>query len=587
MMSPNLSMAWADAIVGVLAELGVRHVITSPGSRSAPLALAAAAHPALNDRSILDERSASFFALGLARAERAPVALVCTSGTASANYLPAVVEASYSGVPLVLLTADRPPELRDVGAAQTIEQSGIYGAYVRWACDLAPPEPTRRGFDALTANVARAVAAAGGPPPGPVHLNVPLREPLAPVPVPEERAALDALERGTYPRLCPAPPELVPPERTLDELARWVTEEPRGWIVVGPLDADGRALQALTNLALRSGWPLVADVLSQLRSGPHERGLLVDAHEAVLGARELVASRLPRRVLRFGGLPTSKALTTLLDTRRELDLRVVASHAWPDPTRRATALVRADPTRLAEELAARLPVDPPPSAFGADWIRAGRRARGWIDSQLRNASELDELSLVPALHAAVPDGTTVFLANSSPVRDVDLLWHGDARTLRFAANRGANGIDGTLSTALGAAAAGPVVALVGDLALLHDASGLLAARGGTATVVLVDNAGGGIFERLPAAHSVERATFERHLATPQQVDLGAWLHGAGFQCDDVAKPAELVELVLASTTRSGVQFVRVRTDRFVSVERRRKLVSSVAAMLDAEEDVGG
>ena len=593
MQSLNRNALWAGALMDELAHCGVRHVCISPGSRSAPLALSAATHPELEDRSILDERSAAFFALGLARASRTPVALVCTSGTAAANYLPAVVEAHYSRVPLILLTADRPIEERDCGAGQTIDQAKLYEPYVRSVQQL--PEPALE--PALLRHVrrvaCRAVAAALGGPPGPVHVNVPFREPLAPVVVPEDERAvaeLDALSRegrGSRPmtRVAPAEPMLTTPAE-LERIARSLAAEPHGWIVAGPLDASAQLSQELTRLAHAIRWPLLADPLSGLRSGPHDRALLVDAHDAVLHSSAFVEAHLPRVVLRFGDMPTSKAYRTLLGAHPEITQLVVDPWGWSDPTALANELVRADPGRLANALAQKLELmqPRPASEFAEHWVRAGLTARRLLDSALEAQAGVSEPAAVRTLSQLLPDAATLFVASSMPIRDVDLIWPSSARSLRILANRGANGIDGTVSCALGSAlgCGTPLVLLVGDLALLHDWTGLLLTRDRDihATIVVLDNSGGGIFEFLPISSSAPREIFERHFATGQDVDLCAALEGFGLASNAVRSSGELRDAIESSLGSPGVQLIVLRTDRRENLELHRKLGEAVAHVLE-------
>ena len=593
MQRVNRNLIWAGALVDELARCGLRHACTSPGSRSAPLALTFAAHPEIHDRSILDERSAGFFALGLARASRGPVALVCTSGTAAANYLPAVIEAHYSHVPLVLLTADRPPEDRDCGAGQTIDQVELYGPYVRYFAELPPPDLQPTLLRLLRRVACRAAAAAVGGPPGPIHLNVPFREPLAPVAIPEDvqiAEGLDPLSRDG--RVRDAMTHVVPaeaprvPRNEVEQLAKRIAREPQGWLVAGPLDATPELSIELTRLARASGWPLLADPLSQLRSGPHDRALLVDAHDAVLCAEAFVETHLPRAVVRFGAMPTSKSYRLLLERHPEITQIVVDPWGWSDPTALASELVRADPSALARALAADLEAlrPAPASEFAEHWIHAGRTARRILDSALAEQAGLSEPAAVRTLADSLPDGATLFVASSMPIRDVDLLWPGSARSLRVLANRGANGIDGTVSSALGSAVGcgTPLVLLVGDLALLHDWTGLLLAREQDidATIVVLDNNGGGIFEFLPVASVVKREIFERHFAAAQGVDLCAALQGFGLACSVVENAEALRSAIEASLQNPGVQLVLVRADRRENLELHRKLSEAVARALE-------
>jgi 2-succinyl-5-enolpyruvyl-6-hydroxy-3-cyclohexene-1-carboxylate synthase len=585
----NRNLAWCSALADELARGGVRHAVVSPGSRSAPLALALALEPAIRDHALLDERSAAFFALGLARAAREPVALVCTSGTAAANYLPALIEAHHSRVPLIALTADRPPELRDCEAGQVIDQVKLYGSAVRGYHELPLPEPDAGLLRHARAAVARAVALACGGIPGPVHLNVPLREPLDAAEVGADRSALESLPalaaagRGERPftRAQRAAPARLEP-RALAGLAERVRATERGWLVAGPCDAPGLA-PALAALAERIGWPLLADPLSQLRCGPHPRGALVDAHDALLRSLSFFSRNRPEAVLRFGAPPTSKAYRTLLESDPRIAQWTVDPHGWSDPSALASELLRCDPVALASDLAEQLSVRTR-GAFARTWIDAGRRARAALDAQLDAQPSPCASAAVRALAEAVPGGTTVFLASSLPVREADLYWPTSGRALRFVANRGANGIDGTFSCALGTAAAGaPTLLLCGDLALLHDASGwAAAARAGVdLCAVVIDNDGGGIFELLPAARSFPRDVFERHLAAPHGLDLVGALRGFGLRASRVSRAKELAEEVRAALQRPGVDVLVVPSDRRAHAAGHSARMQAAAAAVEA------
>jgi len=592
MSDPNLSLAWGRVLVDELARCGVRHAVVSPGSRSAPLALALAADPRIADVSILDERAAAFFGLGLARASRRPVALVCTSGTAAANYLPAVVEAHHSGVPLVVLTADRPPEHRDCGAGQAIEQPGLYGRHVRFAADLPAPRSDDLHFRQLRTATCRAVAEARGERPGPVHLNIPLREPLAPVPCAADQQALAGLtplarqgraDGAPFVRVDP-PRGPAPDPGLVERLAARIAAEPRGWLLAGPLDATPELAAALGNLARACDWPLLADALSQLRSGPHDRSRLVDAYDAVLRTSAFCESELPRLVLRFGALPTSKRAREILEAHPEIEQWVVEPWDWREPTGLGCEIVRADPLLFARALCAAVDANSlrgrANDTYTKRWTVAGQRARSALAHELAQRDALGEPDAVDVLCECAPDGLALFAASSMPVRDVDAFWSAGPRRLRVLANRGANGIDGTLASALGSAlgCGAPSVALVGDLALLHDLSSALAARstGVSTTVVVLDNAGGGIFEFLPIATSAPRDVFERHFATPQGVDIAALLTALGLECHTVATRSELRAALLDSLARPGLRFLRVVSDRGANRELHAKLLAAAA-----------
>jgi len=570
---PNRNTAWAQTILEELQSHGVADVVISPGSRSAPLALAAAATE-LRDWSVLDERSAGFFALGLARASGRAVALVCTSGTAAANYLPAVIEAHYSQVPLVLLTADRPHELRGVGAPQTIVQPGLYGSYCVFELDLPLATTREADFLQLRRSLQRAMQAALGTPPGPAHLNVGFREPLHPVRVPDDEQALRTHIASPITHPIPERPELTLSPEALDRLAERLSRTPRGWVVAGPLGVGAHEATAIGRLAEALDWPLLAEPLSQLRSGATAPTLL-DASDALLRCDAFCERHAPDLVLRFGAVPTSKALNQWLASHPEIEQLVVSPWVWNEPSGVAQPVLRAEPLRLARALHERV-IPATRSDFVEPWRDADRRARSLIDAELDSRSTLSEAEVARSTLRHAPPGSSVYLGNSLPVRSADLYVGRDGSGLRYFANRGASGIDGTLATALGTAAASAsrCTALIGDLALLHDWSTIVLARQAQfdATIAVIDNGGGRIFESLPIATQAERPLFERHFLTPQAVDIPAALRAFDLECA-LAETREGLNAELArSVSRNGVQFVCARVEGAAHAEEQVKLI---------------
>jgi 2-succinyl-5-enolpyruvyl-6-hydroxy-3-cyclohexene-1-carboxylate synthase len=544
MQVPNRTYLLPVLLADELARAGVRHACVSPGSRSAPLALALAGRPEIRLWSHVDERSGAFFALGLAKASHAPVALVCTSGTAAANFLPAVVEAWHARVPLVVLTADRPPELHDCGAGQTIDQLRLFGTHVRWFADTGTLEPTPDGLRRARTLACRAVAAAAGPPAGPVHLNVPLREPLAPEPVPGDLPAdLDARAGEAGPGREDAPwtrvhaadeaPAAEAVAATVEVLAR--AERPL--VVAGPLDdPDPRLAGGLAELAGALGAPVIAEAASNLRRAPL-LPLLADAHDALARDRRFVAAHAPDVVLRLGAPPTSKALASWLATLDGVpQVLLDATGGWPDPGAVATHLVRGRPGGTLAALGRALPPRRRDPAWAAGWRAAGVAARAALAAAAGDEPQPFEAHAVAALARALPAGALLYAGNSMAIRALDAFWPADAPPVRVLANRGANGIDGFVSSVLGAAAGGgaggcPVVGLCGDLSFYHDLNGLLAVsrHGVRATLVVLDNDGGGIFDFLPIAAFRER--YEELFATPHGLDFrpAVEMYGAGFE----------------------------------------------------------
>jgi len=631
----QLNLVWSRELLHALVKAGLGHVCLSPGSRSAPLALAVAERSGLSRTVHVDERSAAYFALGYARAAGRPAALICTSGTAAANYLPALVEAHYSRVPLVVLTADRPRELRDTGAWQTIDQVRLYGGYARWFVDLGLPEP---GADALryARNVAgRAVATATGRPSGPVHINVPFREPLTPAwPPPVAPEADSDLAPGAAIHM---PSAMVSaPDETVSALAERIAAEPRGLIVAGQPagpQPPGPYASAVAALARRAGYPVLAEAAGGLRYGPHDRSLVVSHHDALLRCTEWAQRHEPRLVLRLGASPTWRQPSEFL--ARPADAFHVAIDpqlTWDDPHRVAALRLAVDEEplcRALEQALQRRGVD----RAAADAGSADRSwASEWLAADGAAAAELDRLlaqTLAGAsvawvyreLRRVLPDGALLCAANSMAVRDVDTFLPTSATSLRVMANRGAAGIDGAVSTALGAALGSgqPTVLLTGDLAFAHDLNGLSAASspGVRAVIVVLDDGGGGIFDYLPLAAAAPDL-LERYFRTPSGLDVEAACAAYGVACQAAAEPAELRAALRMPTpsciedggrasagppvsdeagastgppvgertrvrpgTEAAVRVVHVRIDRVANTDFHRRYWAAVASALTA------
>ncbi|MBV9214492.1 MAG: 2-succinyl-5-enolpyruvyl-6-hydroxy-3-cyclohexene-1-carboxylic-acid synthase [Actinobacteria bacterium] len=573
MIPINRTYAPVQAFVEELGRCGMRHAVTSPGSRNAPLALALAAEPRIEAHSVVDERSAGFVALGLAKLTGRPVALACTSGTAAANLMPAVVEAREARVPLVVMTADRPPELRDVGAGQAIDQIRLYGPFAKWFVEVGSHEPERSTAIHFRALACRAYDTASASRPGPVHLNFPLREPLAPIP--------EELDTGTWAGRDDGAPwaaighsQAGPDDSTVRELADAVSAARRGLLVVGTTRAPEETARAVARLAAVAGWPALAEPTSGLRCGPQAAtGPVVAHYDALLACERFTGSEAPELVVRIGDTPTSKRLRALLEGSRQIV--VDPDLAWHEPTRTAERLERCDPAllcgRLAERVAERRPR---PDHV---WLRSWLDADGLVPGLVAGAPEGFEPRIWNAVAAEAPHGSTLWVASSMPIRDIETYLPRADKPLHVLANRGANGIDGTISSAAGAALGSErrVFALVGDLALVHDLGGLLSARqlGVELTVVCVNNGGGGIFDFLPVAAAADREEYERYIATPVEVDLEAAAAMAGMPYRRVEKEAE----VRAAVGSPGL--VEVRTDRGTNVEMHRSLIDRLRAAI--------
>ncbi len=580
--------ATAVFVAAFFAELlrsGVQHVCICPGSRSTPLTLAACRTAGLQCSSHHDERSAGFFALGLARAAARPVALIATSGTAVANFLPAVVEAHYARVPLLLLTADRPPELRGWGAGQTIDQLHIFGRYVRRFDEVHCAQDSPALLRYARSLACRAVADSLGRPPGPVHLNWPLREPFA-LQRPAGAAGGDAVEPAAWPQ----PPqvgcgqgELRATEAQLQALADLVAQHERGVIVCGPLAPDAAASAAIAALSERAGWPLIADPTSQLRCGPHIRHAPVVAHADILLRHEhFAASHAPEVVVALGGAPVSKALRRWLDASRSAHwLLIDPDDHWSDPDHRATLRLQVDAGALCRDLSARLPAARD-SAWCRDFTRADAAVAALLSARLGEGGSLYETAAAFELSRCLPAGATLYVSNSMPVRDLDAFMPARSDELRVLCNRGANGIDGVLSSALGAAVAGagPVVLLIGDIALLHDIGALLTARRHRIdlTIVLLNNDGGAIFSYLPIADGGEREAFDDYFRLPHGLSFAAAADFYGLDYERIGSAEALRRALQRCSADGGTHLLELPIDPAGNLRHFRELIAEAAEL---------
>ncbi|GIH95547.1 2-succinyl-5-enolpyruvyl-6-hydroxy-3-cyclohexene-1-carboxylic-acid synthase [Planobispora siamensis] len=528
----NPATALATVLVDELVRCGLTDVVLAPGSRSAPLALAAHADSRIRLHVRIDERSASFLAVGLARRGERPVALICTSGTASANFHPAVMEAHESGVPLLVLTADRPPELRDTGSSQTTDQLKLYGTAVRWFSEVGVPEE-RPGQVAYWRSLAcRAYHRSLGPDdPGPVHLNLSFREPLIPDGDSSWCEPLDGGAGGPWVRARVAPPTValhLPPTR-------------RGVLVVGDGAPNVRRYVAAAGMA---GWPVLSEPNGGARYGDHA----MSAYHYLLGTPEFADAHRPEVVVTLGRPGLSRPLLNWLKRADEHIVVAPDLTRWPDPTRSATQVAQA----------VEIPIAAGDDTWLHSWRRADTAARDAIDGVL-DGSGLSEPRLARDLVDALPNGSLLVSGSSMPIRDLDQAMR-PRRGVRILANRGVAGIDGVVSTAMGAALAhtGPAFALMGDLTFLHDHNGLILGPREPRPdlcLVVVNNDGGGIFSLLPQA--ALRDPFERVFGTSHGVDLAYLAAATGTPYTFVDAPDQLPKAIRGE----GVRIVEARTDR--------------------------
>ena len=570
----SLNVAWTLRLVESLAAAGVREAIVAPGSRSAPLALALDGSP-IRTHVALDERAGAYFALGLARASRRPVAIVTTSGTAAANLHPAALEAYHGRAPLILLTADRPAELRGTGAPQTIDQIALFGTGVRWFADAGTPEPGPEGSRHAASLGARAVAVAWGPPAGPVHVNLPFREPLLPEPETlkgtSTAAARDDASAASSPDGPEPPAASAPTAASIRRVARALRGRRQGVIVCGPLDGDAEFAAAVARLAAATGYPILADPLSGVRFGGHDRSNVCGLYDLFLRAPRFAEIASLDAIVQFGAPLTSKSFH-LHAARHPGAYRVIVDEGGEprDPSRLTRDIVRGDPAASATALAEALEKAAEPLPDWSASFRSAERAAGEaVARHLDSSPALGEEGVFPALLGAIPSGGAsgatgiLYVGNSMPIRDLDLAAAPSGTPVRVLGNRGVNGIDGVLSSALGASAAGelPLLAVVGDLSLHHDLNGLAALREGRAraTIVVIQNDGGAIFSFLPVARHGE--VFERYFGTPHGLDVAkaASLYGVPHHRCTTAQ--ELRDRARASLSERGSVILEIRTDR--------------------------
>ncbi len=556
------------ALADELARCGMEQACTSPGSRSTPLVLSLVRESRIRCYSHIDERCAGYFAVGAAKASGRPVALACTSGTAAANLAPAVVEAHHARVPLIVLTADRPPELREVGAGQTIDQIKLYGGAVKWFFEIGVHDATPERLRWIRTLACRAYWTACTGRAGPVHLNLPLREPL----VVDRELPEDPTGRGNARPYVTveAPPPAAP--------AGGAPPNGRVVIVAGAETSPPAAGERLAGYAARAGIPLLADPLSGARRGP----AAIAHYDMLLRDRGFTDAHRPEFVIRVGDLPTSKPLRTWLAALGDVpQIAIDPNGGWQDPDSVVGMRIAAPFTALLKDGGE---TDAPPAVItDPDWLSSWRAA----DETLANtfattlADELSEPLVAARVTEWLPPGGTLFVASSMPIRDVELLAPVSETAPRILSNRGTNGIDGTVSAGFGAAAAidGPVVLLIGDVALAHDIGGLLAARRLvlSLTIVLLNNDGGGIFHFLPVRG--QHDAFDEHVATPHGLDfaLAAALYGCGYE-----RPSDLDALHTAITTSidsPGTTIIEVRTDREANLALHRRMEQRALAAL--------
>lgn len=564
--------SYISAFVAELAQTGLKDVVISPGSRSTPMAMIMAEHPDLRIHVHVDERSAAFFALGIAKASRRPVAILCTSGTAAANYYPAVVEAFYSRIPLIVLTADRPHELRDIGAPQTIDQIHLFGRHVKWFVEMAPPENSNDMIRYVRTVCARAAATALTSPAGPVHLNFPFREPLIPDLDREDLFHLE--ERGSG----QVQVERGIPVLSSEQQERFVQElnkYKRGVIVCGSLENE-KFPEAVISLSEKLKFPIIADPLSQLRSGGFNKGNIIDTYSSFLKNSGARAELKPEIVIRFGAMPVSKFLMIFIKEHSDARQWVIDSGwGWRDPTLLSAEMIYAEEAAFCESIASKLE-ERHDTVYLSKWQQINKIAKEQLE-KIKEVSGASEGKVFAELARLLPDEAALFVGNSMPIRDLDTFFHANNKRIRIFGNRGANGIDGTVSSALGAGTVcQPLYLIVGDLTFYHDMSALILSKlyGINITIIVLNNNGGGIFSFLPQAK--QPRNFEKLFGTPLNITFEkiVEMYGGNYaKCEDWAGFESALK---KSAGIKGLNVIELMTNREDNYKEHEQIEGAVS-----------
>jgi 2-succinyl-5-enolpyruvyl-6-hydroxy-3-cyclohexene-1-carboxylate synthase len=586
----NTNTLWSSILAETLQRLGLTTAVISPGSRSAPLTIAFAQNNKIETIPLLDERSASFFALGIAKESGLPTALICTSGTAAANFYPAIIEARESRIPLLIFTADRPPELRDCHAGQAIDQVKIYGNYPNWQAELAMPATEIGMLGYLRQTIIYAWERSQFPTPGPVHINIPFRDPLVPVldiavAALETRFDIEDFFAGIEPIVVAetsTPPSqgghggIAPTRGGAGSIIEQWRKCSRGIIIAGvaqPQFAD-QYCSAIGQISQALNWPVLAEGLSPLRNYDRLNPHLISTYDLILRNRELANKLSPEIAIQIGDLPTSKELRNWLDKTQPKRYIIDPSHHNFDPLHGKTIHLRTSPENLATNLATLstlvLPLNKgglggvltsPSNEYLQLWHNTETQIRKTIDQKFSSINNIIEPKVSWLLSQILPPGTPLFIANSMPVRDVEFFWKPNNLEIKPFFNRGANGIDGTLSTAMGIAHRNQSsILLTGDLALLHDTNGFLINNKfiGHLTIILINNNGGGIFEMLPVAKF--DPPFEEFFATPQHINFAQLCATYGVE-HEIINDWEQFKQKLSFLPNNGIRILELPTNR--------------------------
>ncbi|MFB5088014.1 2-succinyl-5-enolpyruvyl-6-hydroxy-3-cyclohexene-1-carboxylic-acid synthase [Psychrobacillus sp. PGGUH221] len=566
MNNSNYLTAYVNHFVETVKQSGVKDVVICPGSRSTPLAYGFAKSEGFEFYRQIDERSAAFFALGIAKAKKSPVVLLCTSGTAAANFFPAIVEAYYARIPLLVITADRPHELREVGAPQAIDQIHLFGKHVKWTVDFPIPEADEESLPFIERHIQRAITTSKAFPMGPVHINVPFREPL--LINMEQQQPLTQISQSEV-------GQLVPSQQFISWYKDQLQKEDKGLFIVGD---SLPTTEGFWEFARTVQWPVLADPLSNLRSSVPEdcMHLCIDQYDALLKDNSFKKYAAPNIVIRFGAQPVSKPLTQFLKAcKPNVFIAVDESSVFRDSLHIVTQHVQVGAATLWNPIE-----EKQASTYLKDWSKANDIATKHVQAYLE--TEEDEGALAATLFEVLSDGDFLFASSSMPIRDVDTFYNKTTKDIQIYANRGTNGIDGVVSTALGvyAATKRPGYLLIGDLAFLHDVNGLIVSRFQKTdlTVVVMNNDGGGIFSYLP--QSTETNYFEHLFGTPTGLKFShiAAMYDAQY---DAVHTKEDFHKVLSEQKRKDIRIIEVFTNRQVNTETHRKLWTAISKELDS------
>ncbi|MCT7948779.1 2-succinyl-5-enolpyruvyl-6-hydroxy-3-cyclohexene-1-carboxylic-acid synthase [Ancylothrix sp. C2] len=577
----NTNTLWASIFVETLARLGLQTAIICPGSRSTPLTIAFAHHPNIESIPVLDERSAAFFALGIAKKTAIPTALVCTSGTAAANFYPAIIEAKESRIPLLILTADRPPELRDCHSGQTIDQVKIYGHYPNWQTELATPSAEIPLLNYLRQTVSYAYEKTLLPIRGPVHLNIPFRDPLFPLPQPAIQALESNFKTEEFFNSTQFLNETVflPANFESDVIYQKWKQTESGLIIAGVAETKNplQYCEAIAKLSAFLQWPVLAEGLSPLRNYQDKNPYLISTYDLILRNRQLAEKLKPTVIIQIGDLPTSKELRQWLQQCQPLHFIIDPTYQNLNSLHGQTINLRFTLNNIVDKLPTLIDYFPAKKTeYLQSWCQAETKIRSQLDQKIAEINWLFEGKISWILSQVLPRNTPLFISNSMPVRDVEFFWKPNNLEIQPYFNRGANGIDGILSTALGIAHRNQsTVLLTGDLALLHDTNAFLlrSKLAGHLTIILINNNGGGIFEMLPVSQF--DPPFEEYFATPQNINFAQLCATYSVEHQLITSWQQL-EKLLNPIPEAGIRVLEIQTNRKIDSQWRKENLNKIA-----------